>query len=215
MLGTCESVVALPEFRQDRCAGVNIIPSSQLENDENGVPEHLQDLLTRSGTHLTPKEQTTLAELLNKYQDVFSRSPEDIEELIKLNTALILEMLVQTANAAVIWMKNFEKPTGQTARWLQELGTYDLNVIHRPGLKHTNTDTQSRVPCTSCLNQQTQNDVQNIDEDSKEAVIPKCTPLNQIRAVTRSRQVNVSAEPMKIKDFVIDGWDQTTLRQSQ
>ncbi|CAC5381726.1 unnamed protein product [Mytilus coruscus] len=61
----------------------------------------------------------------------------------------------------------------------------------------------------------TRNDVQNIDEDSKESVIPKCTPLNQIRAVTRSRQVNASAEPMEIKDFVIDGWDQTTLRQSQ
>ena len=102
-------------------------------------------------------------------------------------------VLLRTDNAAVSWMKNLKKPTGQTARWLQELGTYDLNVIHRPGLKHTNADALSRVPCTSCLNQQTQNDVQNIEEDSKETAIPQCTPLNQIRAVTRSRQVNSSA----------------------
>ncbi|CAG2255154.1 unnamed protein product [Mytilus edulis] len=356
MLGTCESVAAFPELRQDRCAGVNIIPSRQVETDENGVPEHLQDLLTRSCTHLTPKEKMTLAELLNKFQDVFSRSPEDIgrtnkikhsidtgdarpvrvpprrlpiglasyyrrfvegfakiarplnklcEKGVKLTwtdecndsfqtlkvaltTSPILaypvpgqtfildtdasqqavgavlsqeqegkehviaymskalsrpeqsycvtrkellavvaalkhfhsylygqNVLLRTDNAAVSWMKNLKKPTGQTARWLQELGTYDLNVIHRPGLKHTTADALSRVPCTSCLNQQTQNDVQNIEEDSKETAIPQCTPLNQIRAVTRSRQVISNAGLTKIKDLVIDGWDQTTLRKSQ
>ncbi|CAC5391227.1 unnamed protein product [Mytilus coruscus] len=166
MLGTCESVVALPDFRQDRCAGFNIIPSRQLENDENGVPEHLQDLLTRSGTHLTPIEKTTLAELLNKFQDVFSRSPEDI---------------------------------GRTDKIKHSIDTGDARPVRVP---------PRRLKLT-------QNDVQNIEEDNKETAIPQCTPLNQIRAVTRSRQVNSSAELMKIKDLVIDGWDQATLRKSQ
>lgn len=63
------------------------------------------------------------------------------------------------------------KHTGGTAR-LQELGIYDLNVIHRFVLKHTNADALSRVPYTSCLNQHTHNDAQNIDEDSKEKALP-------------------------------------------
>ncbi|CAC5390019.1 unnamed protein product [Mytilus coruscus] len=63
---------------------VNITPSSELENDENGLPELLQDLLTRSSTDLTPKEQTTIAALLNKYQDVFSTSPEHIGRTNKI-----------------------------------------------------------------------------------------------------------------------------------
>ena len=50
MLGTCESVAAFPELRQDRCAGVNIIPSRPVETDENGVPEYLQDVLTHLHT---------------------------------------------------------------------------------------------------------------------------------------------------------------------
>jgi hypothetical protein len=36
------------------------------------------------------------------------------------------EVLLGTDNAAVSWMKNLKKPTGQTARWLPELGTYNL-----------------------------------------------------------------------------------------
>ncbi|CAC5400150.1 unnamed protein product [Mytilus coruscus] len=197
----------------------------------------------------------TLAEFLNRLQD-FQGPQKTLEELIKQNTALILEIIVpleylqetknwpeqsycvtrkellavisalkhfhsylygqiRTNNGAVSWMEILKKPTGQTVRWLQELGTYALNAIHRPALKHTNAHALSRVPCTSCLNQHTQNDVQNIDEDSKETAIPQCTPLNQIRAVTRYRQVNSSAELMKIKDLMTDGWDQTTLRKSQ
>jgi hypothetical protein len=43
------------------------------------------------------------------------------------------EVLLGTDNAAVSWMKNLKKPTGQTARWLQELGTYNLTVTHVRG----------------------------------------------------------------------------------
>ena len=57
--------------------------------------------------------------------------------------------------------------------------------------------------------------MQNMEEDSKETATLQCTPHNQIRAVTRFRQVISNAGLTKIKDLVIDGWDQTTLRKSQ
>ena len=50
------------------------------------------------------------------------------------------EVLIRTDNAAVSWVKNLKVPTGQMARWLQELGTYHLVVTHRPGGKHSNAD---------------------------------------------------------------------------
>ncbi|CAG2217764.1 unnamed protein product [Mytilus edulis] len=380
MLGTCESVAAFPELRQDRCAGVNIIPSRQVETDENGVPEHLQDLLTRSCTHLTPKEKMTLAELLNKFQDVFSRSPEDIgrtnkikhsidtgdarpvrvpprrlpigkREIERTEVSKMLERgIIEPSNSpwsaplvlitkpdlttrVCVDFRSLNQlsrvdsyPVGRVDDCLEALSNsklynlMDLNsgfwqtlkvalttspilaypvpgqtfildtdasqqavgavlsqeqegkehviaymskALSRPeqsycvtrkellavvaALKHFHSylygqkctfknrqccsqldekfketyrsDCKmapgARVPCTSCLNQQTQNDVQNIEEDSKETAIPQCTPLNQIRAVTRSRQVIPSAGLTKIKDLVIDGWDQISLRKSQ
>ena len=45
-------------------------------------------------------------------------------------------VLLRTDNSAVSWMRNLKKPTGQVARWLQEPGTYDLTVVHRPGKRH-------------------------------------------------------------------------------
>ena len=61
---------------------------------------------------------------------------------------------LRTDNAAVSWMKSLKVPTGQTARWLELLGTYDLNVTHRPGRTHNNADALSRRPCSSCENQE-------------------------------------------------------------
>ncbi len=36
------------------------------------------------------------------------------------------------------------------ARWMETLGTYDLKVQHRPGRKHMNADSLSRLPCGGC-----------------------------------------------------------------
>ena len=60
------------------------------------------------------------------------------------------KVLLQTDNAAVSWMQSLKRPTGQVARWLQELGTYDLTVVHRPGKKHVNADGLSRMPHKAC-----------------------------------------------------------------
>ena len=43
---------------------------------------------------------------------------------------------------------NFKEPQGQIARWLEELGQYDMLIQHRPGKKHLNADALSRIPET-------------------------------------------------------------------
>ena len=37
-------------------------------------------------------------------------------------------------------------PTGRRARWAIELSTYDFDIVHRDGSKHTNEDASSRSP---------------------------------------------------------------------
>lgn len=75
-------------------------------------------------------------------------------------------MLLRTDNAAVSWMKNLKHPTGQVARCLEVLGTYNLTVTHRPGLQHRNAYTLSRTPCTKCAKQQSLHKGDNSDDDS-------------------------------------------------
>lgn len=89
-------------------------------------------------------------------------------------------VLIRTDNAAVSWMKNLKRPTGQVARWLEELGTYDLTVVHRPGLKHRNADALSRAPCLKCAKQQSG----NIDTDSEEQ--PESSTFDQPLEITRN-----------------------------
>jgi transposase InsO family protein len=60
--------------------------------------------------------------------------------------------LVRTDHKALIWMLNWKKPnTSQYCLWKAELEMYDLEIIHRPGNKHSNADALSRLPnCQQC-----------------------------------------------------------------
>ena len=59
-------------------------------------------------------------------------------------------ILLRTDNAAVNYMLHIKEPEGQLARWLEELGCYNLQVTHRPGRSHGNADALSRRPCRQC-----------------------------------------------------------------
>ena len=45
----------------------------------DNMPQHLVDMFQRGCKHLTPTEVDSLAEVLLKYQNVFSKGPDDIE----------------------------------------------------------------------------------------------------------------------------------------
>lgn len=45
---------------------------------------------------------------------------------------------------------NVKNPEGQTARWIEILGIYDVEVEHRQRRNHGNADGLSRRPCDNC-----------------------------------------------------------------
>ena len=59
-------------------------------------------------------------------------------------------ILVRTDHGALRWLMNFKQPEGQMARWLEVLGTYNIEIQHRPGRNHGNADALSRRPCGAC-----------------------------------------------------------------
>lgn len=59
-------------------------------------------------------------------------------------------VVVRTDHGALRWLLSFKNPEGQMARWLETLGTYDLQIVHRAGKSHQNADALSRRPCGDC-----------------------------------------------------------------
>ena len=53
---------------------------------------------------------------------------------------------LRTDNGSLTWLMRFKNPSGQIARWLEELSQYDFQIIHRKGKLHTNADALSRIP---------------------------------------------------------------------
>ena len=53
---------------------------------------------------------------------------------------------LRTDHHSLKWLRNFRNPEGQLARWLEKLEEYSFTVEHRPGNKHNNADSLSRIP---------------------------------------------------------------------
>nr|XP_054764688.1 uncharacterized protein LOC129271338 [Lytechinus pictus] len=58
---------------------------------------------------------------------------------------------VRTDHGSLTWLLNFKTPTGQLSRWLEELGQYNMKIEHRPGRRHSNADSLSRIPDTESV----------------------------------------------------------------
>ena len=57
---------------------------------------------------------------------------------------------VRTDHASLPWLIKNSQPRGQTARWMEILAEFDLELEHRKGLKHNNADGLSRRVCKDC-----------------------------------------------------------------
>ena len=100
------------------------------------------------------------------------------------------EIVHRTENAAVSSMRSLKTPSGQMARWLQEISTCNLIVTHRPGRKHGNADALSRKPCQACLHQQKLNETSldcsiNQEEDVTDSYVD---PKHTVLATTRNQE---------------------------
>ena len=125
-------------------------------------------------------------------------------------------VLLRTDNAAVSWMRSLKRPTGQVARWLQELGTYNLTIIHRPGKRHVNADALSRMPCKACKQQQDNSyaytDQSDAEEEISMPIEDSCEPEEtRICAITRQQD----NEAFVKGPVLLNGWTHSDIRQSQ
>ena len=55
------------------------------------------------------------------------------------------KFVLRTDHNALTWLRNFKHPEGQMARWLEKLEEYTFSILHRPGRKHRNADSMSRI----------------------------------------------------------------------
>jgi hypothetical protein len=55
---------------------------------------------------------------------------------------------LRTDHNSLVWLMRFKHIEGQLAHWLEELAQFDMEIIHRPGKLHGNSDGMSRVPDT-------------------------------------------------------------------
>ena len=53
---------------------------------------------------------------------------------------------LRTDHAALQWLVNFRNPDGLLARWLEILGEFQFEIVHRPGRLHEAPDALSRRP---------------------------------------------------------------------
>lgn len=57
---------------------------------------------------------------------------------------------IRTDHNSLRWLMKTKEPEGQLARWIDTLSSYQFEVEHRPGRKHSNADAMSRIPCRQC-----------------------------------------------------------------
>ena len=83
------------------------------------------------------------------------------------------KITVPTDHAALRWLVTFKNPEGQVARWLEVLGQYNYEIIHRPGKKHGNAEGLSRRPCKQCG---------RVDDEEVEAPVQEAATVRVVAA---------------------------------
>ena len=122
------------------------------------------------------------------------------------------KVILRTDNSAVSWMRSLKAPSGQTARWLERVAEYNLEVTHRAGRSHGNADALSRLPCSSCQHQQCLNQ-EVIREERDDMGVEDM----KIRVTTRQQagQCAPTDESFFPNQGWLHGWEVEKIRQSQ
>ena len=113
----------------DRAIGAEL---SQLQDGKHRVIGYGSFVLTPAQRRYctTRKELLALVRFTRQYRHYLLRK----------------QFYVRTDHNSLVWLLRFRNVQGQLARWLEELSQYDMVVLHRPGVKHTNADSLSRIP---------------------------------------------------------------------
>ena len=139
---TTAPVVSLPrdegEYRLDTDASNWAIGAvlSQVQDGEEKVIAYGSRLYSKAETqYCTTRKELLAVVFFTKYYKQY---------------LLGRKFLIRTDHAALQWLRRTPDPVGQQARWLEQLATFEFDIIHRPGIKHANADGVSRLPCRQC-----------------------------------------------------------------
>jgi len=55
--------------------------------------------------------------------------------------------VVRTDHGSLRWLMQIREPSGQVARWIERLASFDMEIQYRKGEQHGNADAMSRIPC--------------------------------------------------------------------
>ena len=135
------------------------------------------------------------------------------------------EILLRTDNIALSWLRSLKAPTGQVARWLQQLETYNITAEIGRGKSHVIADALSRRPCKVCQRQETlSSEVQGLSQEGTVSDEHVCcltaepaecySPPESIRIVTRSQQATTE-DQLKPNQALLDGWQPSEIRATQ
>ncbi|CAC5372800.1 unnamed protein product [Mytilus coruscus] len=75
---------------------------------------------------------------------------QTFERLMETILAGLQKFTVRTDHGSLKWLLNFKNPEGQIARWIETLGSFEMQIQHRSGTQHRNADALSRIPCKQC-----------------------------------------------------------------
>ena len=95
---------------------------------------------------------------------------------------------------------------------MERLAPYEWMIEHRPGVKHQNADSLSRMPCSGtcsqCMKIQNQSDVDNVIEE----VLINCRVITVEESVKRrSRRYRRRGEDLRLVNSLGQRWDQEEL----
>ena len=137
---TTAPVLAFPDFSKTFIldtdasdAGIGAV-LSQLDDDKK---EHVIAYASRTLSKPERRYCVTRKELLDVITFIHHFRP------FLLGNKFVL----RTDHGSLTWLANFKQPEGQMARWIKKLQEYHFDIIHRPGRKHSNADSLSRLPC--------------------------------------------------------------------
>ena len=112
------------------------------------------------------------------------------------------KFIVKTDSSALKYLKTLKTPTGLWFRWAEELGSYDFDVEHKPGIQNKNADAISRrddlpEPTYEEIQEQENEYMQNLKEIATEVDLEQ--RRQDARAAERSTRIrNMHQQAMEL-----------------
>ena len=113
------------------------------------------------------------------------------------------KFLIRTDHSSLRWLLNFKNPDGQMARWLEILYEFDMDIQHRPGTKHGNADSLSRMPCRQCEHCNKRRDKQAVHSAVEISPSKSDEQVSLLKAQQSDRDIQV-----------VKGWVENEIRPS-